>query len=441
MILVVRFECSSSVKIEACQSSNFPISFYGFFWASGTWRQAQGMNLAAVGVLVMSLGLSRLALASMLALSAASCAYNDYVDNRVARYDISAERARDEMILTNIIRASLAEPLAFVQLGQVTGVNTTSTTIGLPSLVLGPSLPTSAARTVQAQSVFGADAGTSGFTANSGTISGSTTFNVTPSESKDFYRGLRTTVEPDTLAFFTQQGIARELLFYLFTDKIIEEKGGVVHQLRNDPLDPNFKYFQHYVELAMDYGLSSEQDPTAKPAAAKSNKGKDGAADASTSSPAPKWRLCFDKTYRKAELPAAGNTPSCGTKQKLADDRMVTFLDKSGATVKLQVLPRSTFAIFQFLGHIVAAQESGGIKLQSPEAIGNAPLVDDQLFVVNEGSGSGCFLSVNYAGRNYCVPQEGARNTKRILGLLAQLIALNTSLQAIPITQQVQVLR
>ena len=363
------------------------------------------------------------------------------VDNRVARYDISAERARDEMILTNIIRASLAEPLAFVQLGQVTGVNTSSATIGLPSLVLGPALPTAAARTVQSQSVFGADAGTTGFTPNSTTISGSTTFNVTPSESKDFYLGLLTTVEPDTLAFFTQQGIARELLFYLFTDKIIEEKAGVVQQLPNDPLDPNFEKFQYYVTLAMRYGLSRSRSLGAKAAPAKAKKGKDAAEDDSTPAPTPQWRLCFDKTYREAGLPAAGNVPLCGSKEKLSNQRMVTFVDKKGETVRLQVLPRSTFAIFQFLGHIVAAQENGRIKLESAEAIGHPPLDDDRLFVVNEGTGGACFLAVNYAGRNYCVPQEGARNTKRILGLLAQLIALNTSLRAIPITQQVQVLR
>src|ERR1700689_3326525 len=121
----------------------------------------------------MSIGLSRLAFVSLIALAGAGCPYNDYVDNRVARYDISAERARDEMILTNIIRASLAEPLAFVQLGQVTGVNTTSTTIGLPSITFGPA-PTKAVNALQSQTILGADAGTSGFAPNSGTISGST---------------------------------------------------------------------------------------------------------------------------------------------------------------------------------------------------------------------------------------------------------------------------
>jgi hypothetical protein len=44
---------------------------------------------------------------------------------------------------------------------------------------------------------------------------------------------------------------------------------------------------------------------------------------------------------------------------------------------------------------------------------------------------------VDYEGLNYCVPAEGAANTKRILGLLVQLIALNTSVEDIAITPNV----
>lgn len=399
-------------------------------------------SVRGAGGFLMSIGLPRPAFVVLLASLGAGCAYNDHVDNRVARYDIAAEKSRDEMILTNIIRASRAEPLAFVQLGQVTGVNTATATFGLPSLILGPH-PTTAIGALQNESVFGADAGSgTTFTPNSANISGSTTFNVTPSESKDFYLGLLTTVEPDTLAFFAQQGIARELLFYLFTDKVIEEKNGVVQQYRNDPLDPeNFRKFQFYVGLAMEYGLSSEQEPGSKPPAAKKKTGDATKDDAPA--PAVNWRLCFDRSLWPAHLPTEGNTPMCGAKQKLADPRMVTFIDKKGERVKLQVLPRSTFAIFQFLGHVVAAElaaQQAGVKLQSPDAIGLPPLADDELFAINDSTGGGCFLSVNYGGRNYCVPEDGARNTKRILGLLAQLIALNTSLRAIPITQEVQLL-
>ena len=212
------------------------------------------------------------------------------------------------MILTNIIRASLAEPLAFVTWSSDRRQHT-SATIGLPSIAFGPACHQGGQRPCKPRSVFGADAGTLGFTPNSGTISGSTTFNVTPSESKDFYLGLLTTVEPDTLAFFTQQGIARELLFYLFTDKIIEEKGGVVRQFRNDPLDPKFPEFQYYVALAMDYGLSSEQEPDGQAARPPNEERQGRRSRRFNAAAAAQLAALFRPRPGQAELPAADNTP------------------------------------------------------------------------------------------------------------------------------------
>ena len=116
------------------------------------------------------------------------------------------------------------------------------------------------------QFVFGANPGASGFLANGMTTSGSTSFNVTPSETQDFYKGLLEPVEPQTLALFKEQGIADEILFYLFTEKVVEERAGVSQQnvYLNDRLDPTFDAFHHYVELAMEYGLSAEPTPGAE---------------------------------------------------------------------------------------------------------------------------------------------------------------------------------
>jgi hypothetical protein len=106
--------------------------------------------------------------------------------------------------------------------------------------------------------------------------------------------------------------------------------------------------------------------------------------------------------------------------------------------VTAHVFPRSTFSIFQYLGRLVAASDGGKIALITPEARGNPPLEDDTLFAVNTGDSGGCFLTVDYDG-TYCVPNS-ALNTKRILGLLVQLLALNTSIRDVGITQQVQLL-
>ena len=395
---------------------------------------------------------SKVAVAATLACCVAGCAYNDHFDNRVDRYDVASERARDQMILTNIVRASKAEPLAFQSLGQISGSNTTSATMGLPSLILGPvaskvgpgaSLASTAGENalgLDKQAVFGANPGASGFTANSISTSGSTSFNVTPSETQDFYQGLLEPVEPQTLGLFREQGIAPEILFYLFTEKVVEERAGTVHQTEyvNDRLDPSFDGFHHYVELAMQYGLSSEPTPGAKIAPAPSSK-KDSknSGDATTES-ATDWRLCFNRKAWAPGTPNADNHPLCGSKEKMSDPRTVTFRDPRGVKVTAHVYPRSTFSIFQYLGRLVAASDSGKIELITDEARGHAPLEDDTLFAVNTGDSGSCFLTVDYGG-TYCVP-DSALNTKRILGLLVQLLALNTSIRDVGITQQVQVL-
>ena len=104
-------------------------------------------------------------------------------------------------------------------------------------------------------------------------------------------------------------------------------------------------------------------------------------------------------------------------------------------------MPRSTFAIFQYLGRIVAAGERGWILLHSDEAIGQPPLRDEYLFAIAEGLAGPCFVSTLYEGRFYCVPQDGAPNTKRVLGLLTQLIALNTSITDISVSPTVRILQ
>ena len=369
------------------------------------------------------------------------CAYTDHFNNRVDSFDAEAAQARDTMILKNVVRASHAEPLAFVQLGQISGTNSAQSTMGLPPIVFGPPLK---AYPAMADTVFGASAaGGSGFTGNSAGGGASTSFQATPSETKDFYLGLLREVEPRTLALFTQQGISRELLFYLFTDKVTEERGGQKRELRNDPLDPHFDRFQTYVKLAMDYGLSSELVSKAKgPARDADASGAAKKASDRTSGDEERWRLCFDRLSKAADAQWNGNQPICGGGGRSLDDRTVSFIGRDGQRVEMTVAPRSAYAIFQYLGRIVAAGDSGRIRLISPEAIDHPPLNDDILFDIRVGvSNVDCFVYTEYAGQTYCVPNSGAYNTKRILSLLTQLIALNTAISDVPVTPTVRVVQ
>jgi hypothetical protein len=367
-----------------------------------------------------------------------ACAYNDHFDNRINRYDVAAEQARDTMILTNIVRASHAEPMSFLQLGKIAGSNTSTAQVGLPSVLFGPLSTVAATATLQQEVVFGAAAGGgNGYVGNSASTSGSVNFEASTSETKDFYRGLLTEVDPRTLQFFIQQGVSRELLFYLFTDRLIETRDGHTRELRNDPLSPDFHEFQHAVKLAMDFGLSSEQIAGRAKEKPKKTDGK----ETQPIDLGQDWQICFNKIYIKQPLDTTQLDPICGTKHISAESHSVSFRGNSGEQVKLTVLPRSPFAIFQFLGRLLAAGEQGRVKLLSDEAVDNGPMHDEYLFTVETGPTTGCFLSVIYESQNYCVPQEGSANTKRILSLLTQLIALNTSIEDVPLTPTVRVIQ
>jgi hypothetical protein len=62
---------------------------------------------------------------------------------------------------------------------------------------------------------------------------------------------------------------------------------------------------------------------------------------------------------------------------------------------------------------------------------------DRQLLNVVINQSSACFAETRFMDGNYCVPEEGSANTKRIFGLLAQLLALQTSATDLAITPTV----
>jgi hypothetical protein len=370
------------------------------------------------------------------------CAYTDHFDDRLASYDISTEQARDQMILTNIVRASRAEPLAFQSIGNLLGQTSAGGQLGLPTLVLGPRAGlTAAQRELDAQSVFGANPNATGFVGNSLNTSVNTSFNLTPNETKDFYRGLLLTVAPETLGFFSDQGIAPETLFYLFTENVTETKAGKIDQFVNDPLyAESFAHFQQYVALASKYALTAEPQPGFKAPKAKATGAKGDAKGEEEIASSAEYRLCFDRSRWAPGTPFAKNRPLCGSKDKMPDERTVSFVDQQGVPITVRITPRSTFSIFQYLGRLIAEGETGRIKLRTEAATGRAPLFDDNFFLVESGGAGPCFLGVIYEGRDYCVPAEDARNTKRILGLLVQLLALSTEVRDISNVGQVQVI-
>jgi hypothetical protein len=120
-----------------------------------------------------------------------------------------------------------------------------------------------------------------------------------------------------------------------------------------------------------------------------------------------------------------------------ADTLIFNFGGTPFGTIRYEIIPRSTFGIYQFLGRILALQRGDALTLR-----GTLYQREDRRILAVERSGTGgCLVDVAFEEEFYCVPLHGAENTKRIMGLLAQLVALNTSTLDLAITPTVRAIQ
>jgi hypothetical protein len=402
------------------------------------------------------------------------------VDSTVApRYDTvsrSIAQARNESILLNIVRASHDYPLSFSTISQVIPQMTNTTTVGMPSFLEGPNPQclninagavgaAGAARCLTPPGTPGRDIIFGNTNNLTDAIAVQTQFNLSTQETKDFYNALLRPVDLYILNFFIRQGYSRELLFWLFMDSVevtIANRGTLGFQF-NPPYDygcpqqdPRKRCFREWTELATVTGLSVDQH---------TEKGENGKI-------ASYSRFCFDDVlgrrgqaamnqaspgrlqYIMAKYVDPGTlqalSPKCGSPwPKETDTQAATdTLKFHVGPLQFEILPRSAYAIYQFLGKILR-QQNGGLEFdesQIPEYIRKEDIrpelstvkEDKQLLnVVLNQSTSECFAETRFIDGYYCVPEEGSANTKRIFGLLAQLLALQTSASDLAITPTV----
>ena len=85
---------------------------------------------------------------------------------------------------------------------------------------------------------------------------------------------------------------------------------------------------------------------------------------------------------------------------------------------------RSTFSMYNFLGRLLNNQNSESNQLAGPLFEEDA---DRQILTVNKGQPTDCFVSAVFEFGVYCVPTNGAHNTKAAFSILSQLLALKTT--------------
>jgi hypothetical protein len=414
----------------------------------------------------------------MACLALSACAFTDgTVDGRYDTINRSTDAARNQAILLNIVRASRAEPLNFVAFSKIGGTTSTSMGVGLPTFLVGPERAAN-----QRQLTIGNN------TLNA-TVGANSNFDIAILENRDFYSALLTPVDEVTLNFFERQGYPRELLFWLFADSVRITYNGKTAEFRNEPSDekscefvPQRRCFVNYVDAAIDTGFRVETRVVDKVTSGSDGKTK--------LVPKTEARTCFDPVLadrakrevlqglrtRTPRLAGTAVNPICGKspwpreddgesgkrrrsdsgsgdgmlsnrliiqstppQKQMPEPRSLTRGAARPAPVSstskqiFEISTRSTYGIYQYLGRILAEKAMSRVRL---DGTGKD---DAQVLTIVEDGSDRCFIEVEDAGRRYCVPSEGAENTKRIISLLAQLLALKTPQSDLPFTPTVRV--
>lgn len=436
-------------------------------------------------VLLAGLGLSVLT----------ACAVVDPVDNRYDTISRSLAKARNEAIFLNLVRASHDYPLSFVTIANVTPSLSNTTSLGLPSFLLGPSARLASGPPLTPGFTPGRDV-IFGNTTASNSTQVSTNFNVSTQETSAFYQGFLRPIDLQTLNYFIRQGYPRELLFWLFTDSFeltltdktnsnISHTYGYHYNPPDDygcsRTDPKHRCFADWVHNAAYTGLTVEEKTaqgSAAGGASSGGKGGSGGGSAGGGKATAYTRFCFNPILAQQ---AAGAVPpelvrsatadldippsqifasplTCGSDQwdpvaDNADGRAQPDILPLifGAGNQIRIVPRSAYGVFEFLGTLmrmqrlhIAPSRFAYIPAGRPYAARPPSLEteheDPHLMTVIHNLGGECFVHTWFEDGDYCVPEE-ASTTKRVFGLLAQLIAIQTAATDLSITPVVRVLQ
>jgi len=413
------------------------------------------------------------AFGAITALTLANCAA---VDNSVApRYDTLSRNfaeARNQAILLNIVRAAHDDPLSFSAISQAIPQLANATTLALPTFAVGPAFCPRGTTCTLGNSPPGRGFLFSNTTA-SDAVTIQTQFTLSTQETKEFYNGLLRPVDLYTLGYFIRQGYSRELLFWLFADSVqVNAEGHAFGYKYNPPYsfgcafdDPHHHCFRDWAEIATISGLTVEQRKLQQPKEAEESKASTAKAGSAKATAETVSRLCFDTVLAKegmaamaqanpsrleqlraqflGRITAASLSPRCGSAwpNPSAEAASTDTLEFTAGNLKFRIVPRSAYAIYEFLGKLLKLKLARTVILPPPGVLLEqvqpqlSTVAEDAniLNVVPDGGGPDCFSHVYFGDGEYCVPIDAA-NTKRIFGLLAQLTALQTTASDLAIT-------
>ncbi len=137
--------------------------------------------------------------------------------------------------------------------------------------------------------------------------------------------------------------------------------------------------------------------------------------------------LCFDAAVAARYRRVIKGKSRCGEKE--VKGPLQTNLGRYDESV--EPVLASAYGVFQYYGQL--------LRTGTPVHVVPSTQTEDPLLFTIASEAGNCFAHVNYAGKSYCVPNDGGANTKQVLTLLIALVNLSTSRNSLPVTPTVLV--
>jgi hypothetical protein len=383
---------------------------------------------------------------------------------------------REDVILLNVVRASRFEPMNFTTLAKYTGTGSLEGSLqvtrndGLTYDILnkGPVQAGTTATTVVARSAYIPN------------VRGSTgaNFDVIPLDNKEFYAGFLAQLGLDQINLLVNAGLSRELVLHSIVKAArVLHANGTTYEFQNDPTndswlgargteaweqcerlqsenaffppfvhpvwtgphanDCNYQKFLLFIGAAIQYGMTTVTRVVNNDLASKDDK--------TQSRKVAKAFLCFDSAIAREYGKSVSPLGACDSKQLAAGPRGYTA--SLGPHIRrIDPVLRSPYSVFQYYGRLLATDTASRVKLIdafTPRlATGDANIftvastigLGDDILPTLKKKLSDCFARASHNREVYCVPNEGANNTKEIFVLLNVLVNLSTTRSALPIT-------
>jgi len=377
--------------------------------------------------------LSGLSLASLLT----GCAIptKEDIARSTTEFNLVAEKAGNEMLLLNIVRASKRRPMYFTSIGKLTGNKTFEYSTGSITIPFGR---------------IGTGTNGSYSIAPSAGYKNSPLFDVAVLNTKEFTNGIMTPVPMKTIEYYWSQGWHPDMLLHLFIRRIdiIDKEGKVLKEYHNYPGDPNrFADFQNEIRT---WGIKKVTN-TMKIGELNTKE----ATQLKDLMEAQKAGLILTPVKKNNKVQGKSNDEEenkmklCLNQVEYVFTRLEKSFDKSQGTIYL----RSPEAILYYLGEILRAEIRGEKKGKTNPNIPKIDVSHDRsgaslawLFyarkVTNEDT-TPC-VSVDYEGTKYVIPGDpngyGTDRSMHVLSLVSQLIGLQKTSEEVPSTGVVSVI-